>query len=446
MPGINSKARGFEEFVLSVLKQICLRNKKPISTYYDDNQFDKGKNVFVEERPDRMWPTANYYRFDAILPNGIQDFNVPVFVDIKYNIQNMIFTDPLPSNEEHIMLYIVGGEKDREQLSDRIRGKNVHIWGKETINKWKTEFPLDFYVLYAQTLPELDEVDFDQRNDINMSFLRHYVCEHNISLALGAGVSLDFGALSWTKLIDDFYEEIRIAKKLTNIKLVREKIGNTSIINGQFAKDNLKDFMQSLYNGIYSSFHPITGYNDSTLSHLIPLIEKLQTDRRFNIITYNYDDYLEQYLKSNGIRHNSLYNETKIANQYFCVYHPHGFLPHNANATNFAEFQNSIVFSEDDYHKLYNEPYAWASILQYFLYRQNVYLFVGCSLTDPNLRRILSATKINSKKHFALMCKDNLSPMDQLIVHSHFMDIGVECIWADNFTHYKRLIKEILNQ
>ena len=119
------------------------------------------------------------------------------------------------------------------------------------------------------------------------------------------------------------------------------------------------------------------------------------------------------------------------------IYHPHGYLPYNTNKTLFPEYKKYIVFSEGEYHKLYNNPYAWATILQYFLYRESSFLFVGCSLTDPNLRRILSSTKIKGRMHYAFMLTDNLSKIDQFIVHKHFMQMGVECIWFDSINDMK---------
>ena len=82
-------------------------------------------------------------------------------------------------------------------------------------------------------------------------------------------------------------------------------------------------------------------------------------------------------------------------------------------------------------------------VLQQYLYRNNTYLFVGCSLTDPNLRRILENTKIKAKTHFAFMLTDGLSKKDQFIVHKHFMRIGVECIWFDSILELKRALYDM---
>lgn len=431
----------FEEFVLSVLKQICIKENKPIFTCYDINQYSKEDYNFSYVR---NLIVHGHARFDAYMPKGFSTFNRPVLVEIKYNISNRIFDDLMASDDEHISLYIIGSSKNSKVLNDRVKGKNVIIWGEEIISQWKKEYAVDYYGLFSQKEPEENFIEFETKNQTNKKMLLQIVEERKLSLVLGAGASIDFGSASWEKLINDFYDEIKKDLKLDNVEKIRYKIGGTSIINGQFTEDNLKDFMGSLYNGIYSKYNPpIHQYHNSTIAHLIPLINKLYSARRFNIITYNYDDYLEQFLDANTIPYNVLYNEDGIIDEKLSIYHPHGFLPFYAKKRDFDNLKNYIIFSENEYHNLYNNPYSWASILQYYLYRESLYLFVGCSLSDPNLRRILSATKIKGKNHFALMLTDGLSKKDQFIVHRHFMRMGVECIWANDINDYKQVIDYI---
>lgn len=436
----NTKALNFEDFVLSVLKQICLKENKPFYTYYDISQHFINHTKLQFLRNDLIHGKA---RFDAYMPEGFSVFNQPVFVEIKYNISNCNFDNLINLNDEHLSLYIVGGTKDSNSLSNRIKEKNVIVWGNEVIQQWEKEYSIDYYGLFSNNEPKDIYIEFEKKNESNINLLLQTVMEKNLSLALGAGVSIDFGASKWTKLIESFYNEIQKDNKIDNAKAVQDKIGGTSIINGQFTEDNLKDFMGSLYNGIYSIYNPNQSYPDSTIAHLIPLIKKLYLARRFNIITYNYDNYLEPFLDYEFIPYNILYNEDCCVDEKLNVYHPHGFFPYGTKKNSYPLLQKYIVFSEEEYHNLYNDPYSWASILQYHLYRESLYLFVGCSLSDPNLRRILSATKIKGKNHFALMLTDGLSNKDQFIVHRHFMRMGIECIWAKTIDDYKRIIDYI---
>lgn len=228
-----------------------------------------------------------------------------------------------------------------------------------------------------------------------------------ISISLGAGVSVDYGSKQWNILLDNFYKEIQRDKRIDNIDNVKAKIGNTNIINGQFAKDNLKDFMHSLYDGLYGNFmSKVSLYPNSTLKSIIGLINKLKSSKKFNIITYIYDNFLEQELDDNHILYRSIYSNELITSENINIFHPHGFLPYKITKGIFQLYQDNIVFSESDYHKLYNDFSNWSVNFQHFMYKNNIYLFVGTSLTDPNLRKILETTRIRGKNHIALMLTD----------------------------------------
>ena len=84
------------------------------------------------------------------------------------------------------------------------------------------------------------------------------------------------------------------------------------------------------------------------------------------------------------------------------VFYPHGFLP-DPNRHSFPA-TDTIVLSEDDYFDLYRSPYAWANMVQLTLLLNYTALFIGCSLLDPNMRRLLDITaKMRpNHSHYAL--------------------------------------------
>ncbi len=438
-----SKAFHFEEFVLSVIKQKCVSQKKPFfceladrvdEKKYLNNNFER--NLF-----------SSALRFDGYAPYGFDHFDRPVIIEIKYKPRNFIFRPLDETSNEAITLYVISTSE--EDARKRVRGDNVFIWGLETIATWESAYPIDFYAFYPRIF-DTDEqanelLDFKIKNENNKELLMQEVEERKISISLGAGVSIEYGAKKWDDLINDFYDEIQRAGKIDDAKAVQKKIGGTSVINGQFAQDNLLDFMDSLYKGLYGTYRGKSFYYPKTtsLEYIADLTLRLQYGRRFNIITYNYDNFLEQILTHKGIEYNSIYNEDGKIDDKLSVFHPHGFLPYDIKKAEYTTYKNDIVFSESEYHKLYNNPLSWAMVLQQYLYRESAYLFVGCSLTDPNLRRILGNTKIKGKTHFALMLTDGLSKKDQFIVHRHFMRIGVECIWFDTIDDMKTELKII---
>jgi len=67
----------------------------------------------------------------------------------------------------------------------------------------------------------------------------------------------------------------------------------------------------------------------------------------------------------------------------------------------------SLIFSEEDYNKIYSDAYSWSNLAQLNSFRDNTCLFIGCSLTDPNLRRLLDVAARSGEKprHYAFLKK-----------------------------------------
>jgi hypothetical protein len=107
-----------------------------------------------------------------------------------------------------------------------------------------------------------------------------------------------------------------------------------------------------------------------------------------SIITYNYDDLVERYLDQVDL---DVPYETIHAIGMnpspgnLPIYHVHGYLPHEGRISD----RHGVVLSEDMYHLHYLDTYSWANMVQINKFKDKVCLFVGLSLTDPNMRRLL---------------------------------------------------------
>lgn len=423
----------FERFVLSVIQQKCISQNKPFFSEFTIADFLQNYKNQDSELRNKL--AHGLYRFDGYAPQGFDNFDKPVVIEVKYAIGNMNFT-ALVDDKKYISLYIINTCMNNNR-QNRISGENVYVWDQRVISQWEKEYPIDFYSFHIKELKDiekkrsLDEVlNFAKKIENNKILLEELILSKRISLSLGAGVSIDYGTKGWNQLIEDFYKEIENDGKVDDSLAVQKKIGGTSLINGQFTQENLNDFMKSLYSGLYGKFRlPIKQYQNATLKHVAGIVNRLKNSKKFNVITYNYDNYLEQELNDIECRYNVIYNEQIVSNDELNIYHPHGYLPFRTTSKQYSQYKDYIVFSESEYHKLYNNAYHWSVVLQHYFYRDNIYLFVGCSLTDPNLRRILETTQIIGKTHIALMLSDSLSIKDQFIIHRHFMRIGVECIW-----------------
>ncbi len=169
-------------------------------------------------------------------------------------------------------------------------------------------------------------------------------------------------------------------------------------------------------NDEYNSFvHDALYSNKVKLkSKLLQSLSSLCTPTRTSIgvkgiVTYNFDDVMERRLKRDKIEYNTIYNEQGASSpEKLSIFHVHGYLPHKKC----DEVENpQLIFSEEDYHKVYTDAYCWSNIVQLNYLRENTCLFIGCSLNDPNLRRLLDVASrgIEKPKHYAFMKKPTIN-------------------------------------
>lgn len=120
-----------------------------------------------------------------------------------------------------------------------------------------------------------------------------------------------------------------------------------------------------------------------------------------SIITFNYDNTLEKFLAQldTKFKCKPIYCDgMQPKDGDFPIYYVHGYLP-SEDIKEELDISNKITFSEDIYHQLYTDVYSWSNIVQINKYANNTCLFIGTSLTDPNLRRLLDMAKNHRDKN-----------------------------------------------
>lgn len=81
------------------------------------------------------------------------------------------------------------------------------------------------------------------------------------------------------------------------------------------------------------------------------------------------------------------------------------------------------------------------------LYLNSNCLFIGCSLTDPNIRRLLKLSIDSKKRHYAIMSIEKLQTFELIVIEKYFQSMGVNIIWINNHNHknYKKILNNIYN-
>jgi hypothetical protein len=175
------------------------------------------------------------------------------------------------------------------------------------------------------------------------------------------------------------------------------------------------------------------------------------------IINYNFDDILEEKLRSEEVRCKTVLSGFDVVPPgTLASYHVHGVLPFEdyrrdpANVTTKGNF----VFSEDEYHAEYSDAYRWSNMTQMSNLGRFTGLFVGLSMQDPNIRRLIDVTHrqypeitnyaiLTRKEPLANSTDDSATVLRNLfedVEAQSFWKIGVRVIWADNFEEVPKLI------
>jgi hypothetical protein len=307
-------------------------------------------------------------------------------------------------------------------------------------------------------------------------------------LVLGAGVSLDYGAPSWNTLLHKLMvsriqggEAQPTGKNLIMARLFQEIVNPEPTMAARYLRGTTSPgggFESEVQRVLYEDLRT------DRSSRVFPEIGRLFVNPTklslHAVITYNYDDLLEQYLRDPdvGIPCCSIYKAgQKPAATELPVYHVHGYLPQGD-----ALESNSVLLGEGDYHEQYSNPYTWQNLTQIEKFANYTCLFIGLSFTDPNLRRLLDiARQLRTERHHqhflirrkhtkeeiaAALEKVLASNPDlakekaaeemrfegaaegvlQLMIdfeHRDAQSFGVETVWVDNYSEIPQLLRAI---
>lgn len=463
--------------------------EKLISVMMRDYLESQNKRLLVENE-------NMHWIADMLLPDGIDNESGCIAVEIKMYrhkqmglrvIYDTIGRFSMNRGEINKLLLIVVSELPdviRERIGEKKRQLNFELllWD---INDLIRVFSNNEN-LFVETYNNLNAVLL--RDTINSGILRNnstylekrkkYIEQlrsqyknDNVVLFLGAGASKEAKIATWDTLISELFvalidkqlnvNHIQIEKK-DKKKIIKEVInqnGNSPLLQTRFLRNGFEDDFEELVREIL--------YHDAVdSSDLLEEIGQLCIPNRGKlgiraIVNYNFDDLVEKNLKRLRVNCHSIYGEGMIPDaDELGIYHVHGFLPQEKE--NYDNLTKSLlVFSEEGYHKLMLEPYNWANISQLNYMINNTCLFIGLSMTDPNMRRLLEIAaqkRIDNDgdcQHYAIMQRFRLKELEgvdsiksfvrvnETLQESFFKELGVNIIWIDRFDEIPDLLKQI---
>lgn len=307
-----------------------------------------------------------------------------------------------------------------------------------------------------------EKIAKDQKDDIEgkISLLKRALIDNQLTLVCGAGVSSGSAIPTWNDLLisilNDVYSNDREsnAEDKVEAEALLSLMPQSNLILGKYIKMILKeDFdkyvQKHLY--IYYNFH----YEFETInpnletSMMQAIVELSRPKRRGNrlesIITFNFDDLIECALTYHHIEHCSIWKEGQTHEvDALPIYHVHGFLPNKRDIE-----EPNLVFSEEAYHSQFIDPYSWSNLIQLNTFSTNVCLFVGISLSDPNLRRLLDISWRRNRicKHYIIMKqspqKSRTDKIATMLFEQDANSLGLNVIWCSDFSEIPDILCKI---
>ena len=218
-------------------------------------------------------------------------------------------------------------------------------------------------------------------------------------------------------------------------------------------------------------------YSETTLMQLVDVLTSDPEHYKLpdKIITFNADTLLYSLLVAYNELKYSTFKNPKAAEPYklilksyhswgnkIPILHLHGsiypelILPITKRPKK-QDGRDNLIFLESSYTKVAGSMYTWAQTNFLYCALNTKIIFLGLSMSDPNIRKWLNwinenvnadltsyqKTDINSNKHIWLKPKPS-SKETQVFLQNSLTHLGVKMGWIDNYTQVKSSLLNIM--
>lgn len=353
--------------------------------------------------------------FDLYLPNGLRKMGWPpnTYIDIKYklifNTFDRIVEQCRRLNNKPLKLIIVVSDEKEIRLKKppyKVDGCDIEVWLYKDIKRKLAN--RESTIELNESVPYEEEI----KNRLN---------KDRVSLFLGAGVSKSANVPDWSTLLEKLSE---------NTDWIKREHDN--VIKGRHIVNKHQDDLLEKIKTILYADNPVP-------SPLIKAIAKIVKKRKNveSVISYNYDNLLEKCLEWNNA---ALYANQRMLNcEYKPIYHVHGFIPQEGDGT-------SIILGEKDYHQMYQDVYNWSNIEQLHALSRNTCLFIGLSMKDPNLRRLMDISNQQSTgdvPFYVFLCEEDKNINFELFKED-MNSFGIKCVKCKKYDDLPKLLNRLV--
>lgn len=281
--------------------------------------------------------------------------------------------------------------------------------------------------------------EWEDERDLRINKLRNEFQQGQNTLFVGAGLSCSLGVPGWGRLLKSLNQQVR--KKVDDYPSylsIKNDSNGSYLIAARFLNDiavrSKLSFISEIRKRLYRKYRL-----DSDLMNSV--MELLKRNRIGEVITYNYDTLLEQRMTRDKIKNTPINGQNRRVKNAIPVMHVHGLI-HPTD----KDFDEGVVLSEEEYHRLYNDSYHWANVTQLYALTHTTCIFVGLSMTDPSLRRLLDIAYQQGSKdvdHYAFLIRKEFDCHKE--TEEIFSQMGVNIIWCEDKDDVPKQIMRVTN-
>lgn len=247
--------------------------------------------------------------------------------------------------------------------------------------------------------------NWKETRELLLEQLKSDLNEDSMSVFLGAGVSTSANMPSWGKLLESLLIEHQSGDRndyfACDLDNILRSCGESYIIAARYIDFliDIKTRAKIIQNILYKDTK-----ESALIKSICQLIQKRQITQA---ITTNYDMLIEKELSAIGLEPFAVTENVIVPKTAFPVYHVHGSVNDPNNTSD--KSPSAPVLSEKDYHTLYATGHHWSNIAILHALQHTHCIFIGLSMTDPNLRRLLECAHANNTTpHYIFMARRSL--------------------------------------
>jgi hypothetical protein len=282
--------------------------------------------------------------------------------------------------------------------------------------------------------------------------VQRFAGSKRVTLIVGAGASMEVLLPSWRELLRRLLQTVaaddaalttaEAEAEWVDLTLNAEDLLAAGAVVEVMAADELDELLPEQ---LYAPDGP-NSFEPGPIAHQVAYLRTTFSDG-LTILTTNYDDLIERALLARGVAKKNVKSyvrrKKKLPTGAVPVTHLHGFAGRDGDP-------KGLVLTEEHYHRM-QRGRSWQEKYVTDCLENTLCLFIGTSLTDPNLIRYLYGYKHPAQKHAAIFVRqaesDDAQPevraMRERAICERWARCGVEAVIVDHFGDAAQLVYEI---